>query len=31
VSGTPQEFGAFFASEIAKWAGVVRKAGIRAE
>jgi tripartite-type tricarboxylate transporter receptor subunit TctC len=31
AGSTPQEFGVFFKAEIAKWSGVVRKAGIRAE
>lgn len=29
VSSTPQEFGRFYKAEIAKWTGVVQKAGIR--
>jgi tripartite-type tricarboxylate transporter receptor subunit TctC len=28
---SPQAFSAFFKAEIAKWSGIVRKAGIRAE
>ena len=31
VGSTPQEFGAFFKAEIAKWTRVVHKAGIRVE
>ena len=31
VGGTPQEFGAFFKSEIIKWTQIMQKAGIRAE
>ncbi len=31
VGGSPQEFGAFFKSEIAKWTRIVQQAGIRAE
>ncbi len=31
VGGTPQEFGAFFKAEIAKWTRVVQRAGIRVE
>jgi tripartite-type tricarboxylate transporter receptor subunit TctC len=31
VGNTPQQFGAFIRSEIAKWAKVIRAAGIRAE
>ncbi len=28
VHSTPQAFGTFFKAELAKWAGVVKKAGI---
>jgi tripartite-type tricarboxylate transporter receptor subunit TctC len=28
---SPQEFGVFFAAEIAKWTQVVKKAGIRVD
>ncbi|HZN26343.1 MAG TPA: tripartite tricarboxylate transporter substrate binding protein [Burkholderiales bacterium] len=31
VGGTPQEFGAFIRSEIAKWQKVIRDAGVKAE
>ena len=31
VGNTPQEFGAFIRSEIAKWAKVIKAAGARAE
>jgi tripartite-type tricarboxylate transporter receptor subunit TctC len=31
VGGSPQEFGAFFKSEIAKWTRIVQQAGIRPE
>ena len=31
VASSPQEFGAFFKAEIAKWTRIVQKAGIRAE
>ncbi len=31
AGGSPQEFGAFFTAEIAKWTQIVRKAGIRVE
>jgi tripartite-type tricarboxylate transporter receptor subunit TctC len=31
IADTPQQFGAFIASESAKWARVIREAGIRAE
>ena len=31
VTGTPEEFGAYIRSEIARWAAVTREAGIRAE
>ncbi len=31
VGSTPQEFGAFFKAEIAKWTQIMQKAGIRAE
>ena len=31
VGGTPEEFGAYIKSEIAKWARVIKAAGIRAE
>ena len=31
AGGSPQEFGAFFKAEIAKWTRVVQKAGIRVE
>jgi len=31
AGSSPQEFGAFFAAEIAKWTQVVQKAGIRAD
>jgi tripartite-type tricarboxylate transporter receptor subunit TctC len=31
AGSSPQEFGAFFKTEIAKWTRVVQKAGIRAE
>jgi tripartite-type tricarboxylate transporter receptor subunit TctC len=31
VGSGPEAFGAFYASEINRWAGVVRAAGIRAE
>ena len=31
VGNTPQEFGAFIRSEIAKWAKVIKAAGVRAE
>jgi tripartite-type tricarboxylate transporter receptor subunit TctC len=31
VGSAPEAFGAFYASEITRWAGVVRAAGIRAE
>lgn len=31
VGSSPQEFGAFFKSEIAKWTRIVQKAGIRAD
>jgi tripartite-type tricarboxylate transporter receptor subunit TctC len=30
-TGTPEEFGAYLREEIAKWAEVIRKAGIRPE
>ncbi len=31
VGGSPQEFGAFFKAEIAKWTQILQKAGIRAD
>jgi tripartite-type tricarboxylate transporter receptor subunit TctC len=31
VGGTPEEFGKYFASEMAKWGKVVREAGIQPE
>jgi tripartite-type tricarboxylate transporter receptor subunit TctC len=31
VTGTPEEFGRYIRSEIARWAEVTREAGIRAE
>jgi tripartite-type tricarboxylate transporter receptor subunit TctC len=31
VGSSPQEFGSFFATEIAKWIGIARSAGIKAE
>jgi tripartite-type tricarboxylate transporter receptor subunit TctC len=31
VGGTPEEFGRYFASEVAKWGKVVREAGIKPE
>lgn len=31
VASSPQEFGAFIKSEIAKWSKLVREAGIKAE
>jgi tripartite-type tricarboxylate transporter receptor subunit TctC len=31
VGGTPEEFGAYIKSEIAKWGKVIRTAGIKPE
>jgi tripartite-type tricarboxylate transporter receptor subunit TctC len=31
VGGSPEEFGSFYRAEIAKWAKVIRSAGIRLE
>ena len=31
VASTPQDFGAFLKSDLAKWAKLVREAGIKAE
>ena len=30
-TSTPEEFGAYIQSEIAKWGDVIRKAGLRAD